>query len=629
MAEDTTNKKEKRSFGEAASDVIGNMVDTMAAGGRASNILGSAFAAGLNTEGFQAKKAKLASMYAAEQRAAESHKKSMEHADLQAQRAQNQEQRAQNQERRAQEGFELDKQSHKLRLEQQQKEMAEWDKNAELRDAQREANLAIIKQNKQNAEMTTVRNNVEQKVMNNPLLQNMNEAEKKQVMNSPAVRDVMTWEYTARNLLNARKGGQEGSEAWERFEDTIRAAGGELSQDDKGDWMLTLGGYTIPVNEQSGTFVDNVVNQALQQELMIQESISYNATRGNALGKIHADRVNELIPYTGGSATVASKQIQETISTLPFNQRIIMSLNRTLSDYFDKAVTDNEKMAEIEQAIAEDASGMSMLSRLGFTYNAGSERPDDATIIDIKTKKMYSLPEFMQYLKDHDEGSKILDNQAKTIKANFEAAQKAALAKSLADSGGETMDEGSVNISNAFRSEYGVEYGKLPDEEQGKLVRAMKEWNFTRANILQRHKVKDEKDLPMEALQTLEDAWGLLLDTADMNKKSFYSPVNSLIQKKQIEKLQDEINNAEQNFEKTWKPKPEEIKLYDDPNNKEDAFEYAHKYLTRKPEATSEKKKANAEKKKQDDKKRYVERVKRDNEKEISRIKAILNLRGE
>lgn len=51
MAENT-----ERSFFDAASDVAGNMLDTLASGGKAAHVLAAGLQAGINTEGFQARK---------------------------------------------------------------------------------------------------------------------------------------------------------------------------------------------------------------------------------------------------------------------------------------------------------------------------------------------------------------------------------------------------------------------------------------------------------------------------------------------------------------------------------------------------------------------------------------------
>ena len=404
MAEELENKKspeqespqkqtepatQERSWGKAAADVAGNMVDALARGGRLSSVLGAGLQAGFNTDEFQAKKLRLAREYAAENRAAESHNMAKERHSM------------------AMKMGDVDLQRKQLALD----------------DAYRKEQMAVVMDN-----MRTEFNV-------NPAYgwNTLTTAEQNDIMNSPAVQNMARGNYIFRELLRSRGD----TESWERFKRYAGNYGGKVSDDGKGNYTLEIFGRSIPLNEQEGLKLHKNLQDAMMGEINARRGISYSATKGNVIGKIQADNIKHLIPYTGGSALKASDIVKKTIEGMTPDQRYTMFARRTLEDQFNPGVGNDEKMAEAEMALAKDPNGMSILERMGFTFNPGKAGVADATVTPIGQPNAapMTMPQFLSYLKERDTGSQILDAQAKTVKDEYELKQKAFILKNMRQTG--------------------------------------------------------------------------------------------------------------------------------------------------------------------------------------------------
>lgn len=443
-SQDSSENKleQERTILDVLSDIGEGAIDGLARTGRVSGMIAGGLQGGFNTDSYQLQKARIAEEYAQMQR--------------------------------AQSAYNLAQKKALLGIESDQMKNEEYKKNSEIRETLRKNALAQARNQYKATQMGIIQKNLRTRLETDPKFawNEFNTEEQKEILSDPDIQNVANFNYIARELLKSRND----PDSWQRIQDIVEEAGGVLHDDGKGNYSVDLFGRNIPLNEQSVLQLDKIFNDTMSREIEARRAISYKATRGNVVGKIYSDRVKELIPYTGGSAVKASEVVQKTIAALPMNQRITMFLNRTLSDYYDPSVTGTEKMQQIEQAISEDQSGMSLLSRLGFTYNAGTDRPDDAQIIDVRSKKIYSLPEFMQYLKENDEAKSILDLQFKTIKENYETKQKQALMKTISETGRALFSNDENNedqqdlslppetIANIY-SRYGDSYLEIPEEK--------------------------------------------------------------------------------------------------------------------------------------------------------------------
>lgn len=404
MAEELENKKapeqespqkqtepatQERSWGKAALDVAGNMVDKLASGGRLSSVLGAGLQAGLNTDDFQAKKFRLAREYAAENRAKESHNMAKERHNM------------------AMKMGDVDLQRRQLAL------------DAEYRKEQG----------------AVIMDNLKTELSVNPAYGwgTLTTAEQNDILNSPAVRNVAEGNYIFRELLRSRGN----TESWERFKRYAGNYGGKVSDDGKGNYTLEIFGRSIPLNEQEGLKLHKNLQDAMMGEINARRGISYSATKGNVIGKIQADNIKQLIPYTGGSALKATEYVKKTIDSMTPDQRYTMFARRTLEDQFNPGLGNDEKMAEAEMALAKDPNGMSILERMGFSFNPGKAGVADATVtpIDQPGAAPMTMPQFLSYLKERDTGSQILEAQNKTMKNEYELKQKAFIFKNMRQTG--------------------------------------------------------------------------------------------------------------------------------------------------------------------------------------------------
>lgn len=399
MTEEQENKKnppeKERSWGQATTDVIGNMVDSLASGGRVSNVLGAGLQAGLNTDSFRAKKSLLSRAYAAEQRASESHN--------------------------------MAKESHNMAKERHNMAMKMGD--IDLQRKQLALDEAYRKE-----QMNVIMNNLQTEFNVNPAYgwNSLTSTEQQDILRSPAVQTMAQGNYIARELLRSRND----VNAWNRFKRYAENYGGKITDDGKGKYNLEIFGRNIPLNEQEGMKLHKYLQDTMMNEINVRRGISYNATKGSVIGKINSDRIKEIIPYTSGSAVKAKELVDKTIQGMTQQQRYVMFARRTLEDQFNPNVANDEKMAEAEMALAKDQAGMSILERMGFRFNPGKAGVADSTVTSIDNPNLsMSMPQFLSYLKDQDSGSKILDEQAKVMKEQFELKQKAFIYRQMRGAG--------------------------------------------------------------------------------------------------------------------------------------------------------------------------------------------------
>jgi hypothetical protein len=383
------SQKKERSWGDVATDALGNMVDAIASGKRGLAILGAGLAGAMNTKGFQQQQNKSAMELAAEQRRVAQHNMAMQMGQL------------------------------------------------KLDEAYR------------NEQMNIVNNNIKNELATNPVYGwNMfNNEEQVAILNSPAIKNLATGTYFFREALKSRNE----PEAWGRVQRMITDAGGKVLDDGKNNYTVEIFGRSIPLNEQEGAKVYKNLQDAVLSEVEARRAISYNATRGNVVGKIQSDYVKKIIPYTNGLASRATSVFKDTLKGLTQNQRDIMFARRTLEDIFSPVVGNDEKTAEAEMALAKNPAGLSILERMGFKFNPGQAGLADATIVSVDNPNAapMNLPQFAAWLKDNDSGSQILDTQFNSLKLNYDNNQKRLLAKGMF--GGEDAKPKGISDKDNYR----------------------------------------------------------------------------------------------------------------------------------------------------------------------------------
>lgn len=361
----------ERSWGQVGMDALGNMVDAMASGKRGLAILGAGLAGAFNTKGFQQQTNKAAMEQAAEQRRVAQHNMAMQMGQM------------------------------------------------KLDDAYR------------NEQMNIINNNIKNELATNPVYEwnTFNNEEQSAILNSPAIKNLATGNYFFREALKSRKD----PAAWERVQNMITDAGGKITDDGKNNYTVEIFGRSIPLNEQEGVKVYKNLQNAMLQEVNARKAISYNSTRGNVVGKIQADYVKKIIPYTGGLASKATDVFTKTVKGMSQNQRDIMFARRTLDDIFSPTVGNDEKTAEAEMALAKNPAGLSILERMGFKFNPGQAGLADATVVPVNNPNAapMTLQQFSSWLKDNDTGSQILDKQLFYLKANYDNQQRRIMANGM------------------------------------------------------------------------------------------------------------------------------------------------------------------------------------------------------
>lgn len=549
--------EEERTWGEAAKDVYGNVVSTLANGGRGLQVLGSALDAAGNTDNFRFQKAKMAHDYAMMQNREESAKVNLANARNADRRAEESatrtaESHAQRMKFEA-ENHALNKQSKEqqiakndLALESSRLQLEEWKKGEAAREADRKIQQRDLDLKYKLGEMKRVHENIRNQIAGDPESgwQEFTLAEQNEIMNDPDVRNYAEFHYTVRELLKSRKD----PEAWARCQRMVEDSGGSISDDGNGNYSVHLNGYEVALNEDTVQKLGGILQDRMKAEIAERRSMSFNNTRGSVPGKLHADGVKKLLPLFGGNAVEASKAWHATFSTLTDYQKGIMVLHRTLKDMYDPAVGNEEKMSQAEMVIANDASGMSLLSRLGFTYNPGKEQMNDATVIDQRSKKVYSLPEFFAYLEKEDSGSRLFEESYNQMKASFDLQQKLAIAKTLGKGGegkgekddfwGDEGEKGTQTVDTKkiysdLASKYTQSFLLLDDKKQDSLIRLAGSLQRTLDKYLATNKTDDPQNLSIAELDSLEKHWNEGLKSYDLSPTIFFSPVKKYILNKQ------------------------------------------------------------------------------------------------
>ena len=394
----------ERSWGQVGMDALGNMVDAMASGKRGLAILGAGLAGAINTKGFQQQTNKAAMEQAAEQR----------------------------------------------RIAQHNLAMQMW--QMKLDEAYR------------NEQMSIINNNIKNELATNPVYEwnTFNNEEQSAILNSPAIKNMATGNYFFREALKSRND----PAAWNRVQNMITDAGGKIIDDGKNNYTVEIFGRSIPLNEQEGTKVYKSLQDAMLKEVNARKAISYNATRGNVVGKIQADYVKKIIPYTGGLATKATDIFNKTVKGFSQNQRDIMFARRTLDDIFSPTVGNDEKTAEAEMALAKNPAGLSILERMGFKFNPGQAGLADATVVPVNNPNAapMTLQQFSAWLKDNDTGSQILDKQSFYLKANYDNQQRRIMSKGMFGDNGQEKTISDKDNYRGFNTYGSNAWAKLTPE---------------------------------------------------------------------------------------------------------------------------------------------------------------------
>lgn len=437
----------ERTWGEAAEDVFGNVIDAMANGKRGLAILGSGIAAAANTDGFQQQKNRLAYEYAQNQRAQERHDRAMRAEDFR---------------------------------------FAEAQKDVPVNDARRKIALINAKtsqlaaeQRFRDVERGQIDKNMRDRIAADPELGQywnaLNEKERDDVMGSSGtILRNKDFEGVVRDLLRSRDGD---SESWSRFNALVGQARGRVVDDGKGNYTVEIAGKTIPLNEQSAAELQKTLWGAVGEEIKARYAISLNATNGNAMTSLQADWVKRMIPYYANNAAQATQVFRNTVGTFDNTTKYTMVTRHTLENLL-KNPDDPGALQAVQQLIAPDANGMSILKRLGYDVRINEENPLASQITRKNTDgsiSSMSLPTFLDELKARDKGSQILETQVEGMKQQAarkimmdDAKYKAEVAKALRKGG---KGSGISGWAEDMGDGQGQEQKKLDDQSLSVRVR--------------------------------------------------------------------------------------------------------------------------------------------------------------
>lgn len=382
----------ERTWGEATQDVIGNTVGALADGKRGLAVLAAGLDAGLNTNHFQQQKNRMAYEYAQNQRAQEKHDLAMRSGNF---------------------------------------ELAEAQKDVPVKDARRAADIAAQKlrlarldRDFRDQEFVQIDKNLRDRIAVDPQLGQqwaiLSEQEKNAVMSSPALRQAKEFHYIVRDLLRSRND----PDAWRRFKDLVERYEGRVVDDGKGNYTAEIFGQKIPINEESGMAVQQLVRERVAAELNARTALSPNATEGNAIGMMQAHYMEKMLTFVGNDAAQAQKIFRNTVSTLSPEQKLTM-MSRFILEKYLADPSDMGTLQAIQSLVTPDAFGMTPLKRMGYDARIDEENPINSQIVrrypDGSILRM-SLPAFLEHLKERDTGSRLLETQIEGMKQ--EAARK-------------------------------------------------------------------------------------------------------------------------------------------------------------------------------------------------------------
>lgn len=404
--------KKERSWSEAASDVTGAVIDSLASGKRPLAVLFSGLGAAFNTPGFQTQK-----NYSERQNLA--------------------------------------------------LQMAKTD--------MRRQQIALDNEYRRGQD-AIIRRNVQNQIAANPQFNwsSFTAKEQEDILNSPAVRSVAEFNYLGRELLRSRNDPQ----AWGRVKRYIEDAGGKVIGDGK-NFKAEYGGRVYDLNEKTGLELNASLQNTLAQEIQARQSISYNSSKGNVMGKIESDYARKIMPYTSNSALGAVQRFNGILKNLTESQRLVMAGRKTIEDYINPALGNDEKMAEVEMFLAKNNNGLSLLNKMGYNFNPGMEGAADGTFVPIDNPNAppMTIPQFLMHLKEKDTGSAIIEQDIEVSKRNYDLQQKLILARQMKNTG-DMLGDGSKNneaISDA-ENRYGLK--QLGGSAWAKMTPAMKRSYF-------------------------------------------------------------------------------------------------------------------------------------------------------
>lgn len=511
-----------RSWGDAVSDVAGNMLSSLANGGKLLNVVAAGLEAGINTESFQQRKQARAN--------------AARLAEVQLQQAEANLEKTRFNNEQAKKLAPLEERLTMAKIsnaEQTGKNILQTNEFNEQANPHRLRNLAAQAKNselvlRKNQELVWKNNfDAKKKQINEDLkknfgIGNLNFVAQTAFENSPA-RDAFE-DITV--IMGALKNDPEAAKYY--AEDT----GWKLSNDANGTPVLTS-----PDGKKSFTADDAGLKKIFGE---IQKQLKDDITACNIIGK-DAQSIGEAtakvilknpavqqIYGTPGAAYSAYRDFLNRSGVDPKSgkaRQVFSPEQKTWHSahlLFRTAMEDNVFSPEEMQTLIPQAA--QMIKVLGGTLKLG-DSIDTTEVIwgaDGGLNHTYKLKDFVNsVLAEKDVVSPLF---RETMRINLNQQMKNRQGGS-ADGEDEMSDSAWSSLSNA----YGAKFDELSDDKQKAFMSIINNSEAREQAMLRARKAKTIKDLPLDDLRRLDDGWKIDVDKKELDENAFFSPYQNEI----------------------------------------------------------------------------------------------------
>lgn len=518
------NKVNERSLGDAVSDVAGNMLSSLANGGKLLNVVAAGLEAGINTESFQQRKQARAN--------------AARLAEVQLQQAEANLEKTRLNNEQAKELAPLEKRLKMAQASNAEKTGQIYDQTLEHNNA---VNPLLVREKKakaENAEITLQFN--KEKIWKNNF-----DAKKKQI------NEDLKKNFGIDNLNFVAQTAFENSQARDAFED-ITVIMGALKNDPEAakyyaedtGWKLSNDANGTPVltspdGKKSFTADDAGLKKIFGET---QKQLKDDITACNIIGK-DAQSIGEAtakvilknpavqqIYGTPGAAYSAYRDFLNRSGVDPKSgkaRQVFSPEQKTWHSahlLFRTAMEDNVFSPEEMQTLIPQAA--QMIKVLGGTLKLG-DSIDDTEVIwgaDGGLNHTYKLKDFVNsVLTEKDVVSPLF---RETMRINLNQQKKN-------QQGGENGGSGEQEMSDSVWAElsntYGTAFDELSDDKQNSFLTIVNNSENREQAMLRVRKKETLKDLSLDDLRTLDNGWQVDLGKKKLDKNKFFSPYQNEI----------------------------------------------------------------------------------------------------
>ena len=386
----------------------------------------------------------------------------------------------------------LQKKDKLLDVQKKQNELDEWNKNAPVREQNRELMFRknrfafdAMDQKEENDALGVGMVNLRKQLSANPEFSRLNLDEADGLLKSPSMTAMIQSKFYLDKVMQMANGDKN---AYAFLERAMRRNEYKLEDGENGLKYLKLpSGKKYPANPDGVKMIQGEITQAAMDEMNARIAISESSANMSPVNRSVSQWTQSFTPYTGGRAAIAMERVQRIMNGATEKGKLWHFINRAIRDFSNPGIASDVKMNGLAQCIP-------ILQKLGYNvdgYDPKNPSIETIQIKDPKNEKNISFLEFAEIARDKDNLSRVLEKelglaqdaavmaqnkkamlfqneQAKRIKASMEmrklalAERKAGTGDGESDGSSGSQDEREADARNAAKeeSQFGIKFVK-------------------------------------------------------------------------------------------------------------------------------------------------------------------------